>query len=54
MGDIRISISSENLGFSYQVCKNIRILRGCEERIENSVPRVCVWHHGAVPSDAEQ
>ena len=27
---------------------------GCEVRIENSVPRVTVWHHEAVPSDAKQ
>ena len=31
---------------------NIRILYGYEVRIENSVPRVTVWHHEAVPSDA--
>ena len=32
----------------------IRILHGCEVRIENSVPRVTVWHHEAMPSDAKQ
>ena len=37
MGEIRISIPSENLGFSYPVCKNIRIFHGCEVRIEKSV-----------------
>ena len=31
---------------------NIRILHGYEGRIENSVPRVTVWHHEALPSDA--
>ena len=36
------------------VCKNIRILHWCEVRIENSVPRVTVWHHEALPSDAKQ
>ena len=33
--------------------KNIRILHGCEVRIENSIPRVTVWHHEALPSDAQ-
>ena len=33
---------------------NIRILHWCEVRIENSVPRVTVWHHKALPSDAKQ
>ena len=28
-------------------CKNIRILNGCEVRIENSVMRVTVRHHEA-------
>ena len=32
----------------------IRMLHGCEVRIENSVPRVTVWHHEAVSSDAKQ
>ena len=36
LGEIRISILSENLGYPYLVCKNIRIFRGCEVRIENS------------------
>ena len=54
MGEIRISIPSENLGFPFPVCKNIRILHECEVRIENSVPRVTVWHHEALPSDAKQ
>ena len=32
----------------------IRILHGREVQIENSVPRVTIWHHEAVPSDAKQ
>ena len=32
----------------------IRILHECEVWIENSVPRITVWHHEAVPSDAKQ
>ena len=36
------------------LCKNIRILHMCEVRIEKSVPRVTVWHHEALPSDAKQ
>ena len=32
----------------------IRILHGCEVRIENSVPRVTVWHQEALLSDAKQ
>ena len=27
--------------------KNIRINHECEGRIENSVPRIAVWHHEA-------
>ena len=34
--------------------KTIRIFNGREVRIENSVTRVTVRHHEAVPSDAEQ
>ena len=34
--------------------EHIRMLHGCEVRIENSVPRVSVWHHEALPSDAKQ
>ena len=33
---------------------HIRILYVCEVRIENSVLRVTVWHHKALPSDAKQ
>ena len=33
---------------------NTRILHGCEVWIENSIPRVTVWHHKALPSDAKQ
>ena len=29
---------------------NIRILYECEVLIENSVPRVTVWHHKAMPT----
>ena len=31
----------------------IRILHQCEVRIENSIWRVKVWHHEALPSDAK-
>ena len=31
----------------------IRILHECEVLIEKSVPRVTVWHHEALPSDAK-
>ena len=41
-------------GNSCLVCKNIRILHRYEIRIENSVPRVTVCHHEALPSDAKQ
>ena len=34
--------------------ETIRILHGREVQIENSVPRVTIWHHEAVPSDAKQ
>ena len=30
--------------------ETIRILHGCEVQLENSVPRVTIWHHEAVPS----
>ena len=33
---------------------NIRIFHGCSLLIEKSVPRITVWHHDALPSDAEQ
>ena len=33
---------------------NIRILHGYEVRIENSVPKVTVWHHEALPINAKQ
>ena len=39
-----------DLNCSVTVCKIIRILHGCEMQIENSVPRVTVWHHEALPS----
>ena len=42
---------NQNLKFNPH---NIRILHECEVRIENSVPRVTVWHHEALPSDAKQ
>ena len=32
----------------------IRILHGSEVRIRNSTPRVTVWHHEALLSDAKQ
>ena len=31
------------------VKKNIRICREREGRIENSVPRIAIWHHDACP-----
>ena len=31
----------------------IRILHKCEVLIEKSVPKVTVWHHEALPSDAK-
>ena len=34
--------------------ENIRILHGCKVRIENSVSRITVWYHEALPSDAKQ
>ena len=36
MGELRISIPSENLRFPYPVCKNIRIFHECEVWIEKS------------------
>ena len=36
-----------------KVHKIIRILPGCEVRIEKSIPRVTVCHHEALPSDAK-
>ena len=39
---------------AFMVCNNIRILRECEVRIENSVLKVTVWHHEALPNDAKQ
>ena len=33
---------------------NVRIFNGRKVRIENSPRRVNVWHHKALPSDAEQ
>ena len=33
---------------------NIRICHECEVWIDKSVPRVTVWHHEALPSDAKQ
>ena len=33
--------------------ESIRILHECEVLIEKSVPRVTVWHHEALPSDAK-
>ena len=33
--------------------KIIRILHYCLVRIEKSAPRVTVWHHEALPSDAQ-
>ena len=38
---IRFASTGENRGKPCLVCKNIRILHGCEVRIENSVPRLC-------------
>ena len=31
----------------------IRILHGCEVRIENSISRVTIWHHEALLSDGK-
>ena len=33
--------------------QNIKILHECEVLIEKSVPRVTVWHHEALLSDAK-
>ena len=52
MGEIRISIPSENLRFPYPVCENIRTFHGCEVRVENSVARATVLQQEALPSDA--
>ena len=34
--------------------ETIRILYWREQQIKNSGPRVTIWHHEAVPSDAKQ
>ena len=33
--------------------ETIRIFHECELLLEKSVPRVAVWHHEALPSDAK-
>ena len=35
-----------------KVCKKKRIQHAYEDMIDNSVPRITVWHHSAEPSDA--
>ena len=50
----RISAQLTNFAMKCGLSEGIRILHACEVRIENSVLRVTVWHHEAVPSDAKQ
>ena len=52
--DVRHSDGSFKLYNGDVVVMNIRIFNGCEVLIENSVTRVTVRHHEALPSDAEQ
>ena len=51
--------SNENIhkkeGGSYYVCMYyMNLIHWCEVPVEKSVPRVTVWHHEALPSDAKQ